>query len=68
MNIVPAPLETDVETLELHVRRLSHFYTRFKVDIADGIFVPNTTIQIADISHLHSLAKPALSTDFLSLP
>ena len=46
------------------MKRLSHFYPRFQIDIADGVFVPNTTIQISDISHLHSLAKPETIFDF----
>lgn len=64
MIITPAPLETIIQTFEMNVKRLHPFYSRFQVDIADGIFVPNTTIQVSDISHLHSLATPDTIFDF----
>jgi len=64
MIIVPAPLETIIQTFEINVKRLYQTYPRFQVDIADGIFVPNKTIQIDDIAHLHSLAAPDTIFDF----
>lgn len=64
MNVVPAPLETILQTFEIQIKRLSVYYPRFQIDIADGVFVPNTTIQISDIFHLHTLAKPETVYDF----
>jgi len=64
MIIVPALLETTNQAFEENVKRLYLTYPRFQVDIADGIFVPNKTIQIDDISHLHSLATPDTIFDF----
>ncbi len=64
MIVVPAPLETIIQTFEINVKRLVPFYPRFQVDIADGVFVPNKTIQISDIAHLHSLATPETVFDF----
>ena len=64
MIVVPALLETKIQTFESEVKQLSYFYPRFQVDIADGIFVPNTTIQISDVPHLHSFAKPETIFDF----
>ena len=64
MIIVPAPLETIIQTFEINIKRLHPFYPRFQIDIADGIFVPNKTIQIKDIAHLHSLAMPNTIFDF----
>ncbi len=64
MIIVPALLETIIQTFEINVKRLLPFYSRFQVDIADGIFVPNKTVQISDIEHLHSLAHPETVFDF----
>jgi len=64
MIVVPAPLETTVESFENTIRRLTPFYKRFQVDIADGTFVPNKTVQIADISHLSSLVQRGTIFDF----
>ena len=64
MIIVPALLETIIQTFEINVKRLVPFYSRFQVDITDGVFVPNKTIQITDIANLHSLAHPETIFDF----
>ena len=64
MIVVPAPLEAHTLVFETELKLLSSFYPRFQIDIADGIFVPNTTIQISDLSHLCTLAKPETIFDF----
>jgi ribulose-phosphate 3-epimerase len=64
MLIVPALLETKSETLVGNVQRLSKFYRRFQIDIADGTFVPNTTIQISDFVQLLSQFPQGKLYDF----
>lgn len=50
MNVVPALLEQDVEMQKKQLLSLSRFYSRFQVDIADNIFVPNKTTQIEELN------------------
>lgn len=49
MNVVPALLEQDVEVQKKQLISLSRFYSRFQIDIADNIFVPNKTTQIEEL-------------------
>lgn len=64
MIVVPAPLETSIDTFVSNVQRLSHYYSRFQVDIADGKFVPNVTIQIVDFIKEYSNFPNHLQYDF----
>ncbi len=64
MIVVPAPLETVVEPFVANVKRLSRYYSRFQVDIADGKFVPNTTIQISDFVSIYPKLPQNLCYDF----
>jgi len=50
MQIVPAPLEKNASSLVAQIERLSPYFQTFQVDIADGIFVPNKTVQIDEIA------------------
>ncbi|MBP9798308.1 hypothetical protein KBC70_04150 [Candidatus Woesebacteria bacterium] len=50
MNIYPSILETDIEEFSQDLTRLTPHFEYLQVDIADGIFVPNKTIQVSDIS------------------
>ncbi|NTU72660.1 hypothetical protein HGB07_00595 [Candidatus Roizmanbacteria bacterium] len=47
--IIPALLNKTVEEFTTQVEQLSPYHTHFQVDIADGKFVPNTTISLADL-------------------
>src|SRR3989344_9350288 len=49
MDIYPSVLETTVEEFSASIMRLSPHFDYIQLDIADGIFVPNTTVQIEDI-------------------
>ena len=62
MQICPSILEPTVDSLVSTINRLSPFYKYFQIDIADGIFVPNKTVQIEDIRD--TLNKDCLSFDF----
>lgn len=67
MKVIPAPLNKTIEEFQEQILRLSPYYQRFQIDIADGIFVPNRTIQIDDIAHntyflTHNIKK--LAFDF----
>ena len=49
MQICPSmPLPT-MEALVANINKLSPFYKYFQIDIGDGIFVSNRTVQIDDI-------------------
>lgn len=50
MNVVPALLEQDVEVQKRQLLSLSRFYSRFQIDIADNIFVPNKTTQVDELN------------------
>lgn len=68
MQIIPAELtHTEIDFIEQLLPLLPHF-SHFHIDIADGKFVPNTTIQIEEISEaLFTLPKDdldKLSFDF----
>lgn len=49
MQIVPAILEKDIDTFWHQIKRLAPYFSTFQIDIADGKFVPNRTLQIEDI-------------------
>lgn len=49
MNVVPALLEQDVEVQKKQLLSLSRHYSRFQIDIADNIFVPNKTTQVDEL-------------------
>lgn len=49
MNVVPALLEQDVEVQKKQLLNLSRYYSRFQIDIADNVFVPNKTTQIDEL-------------------
>lgn len=64
MIITPAPLETTIEPFVHNINRLSSFFQRFQVDIADGVFVPNTTFQIDDFAVVYPTLPSGLLYDF----
>ena len=49
MQIVPSLLNKSKDEFFMQLNKLSTFYSRFQIDICDGVFVPNQTIQIDDI-------------------
>lgn len=49
MQVVPALLENNSESLFRQIVRLSPFFQTFQIDVADGIYVPNKTVQIEDL-------------------
>lgn len=57
MQIIPALLEKNPESLFFQIRRLSAYFNLFQIDIADGIFVPNITVQIDNILSQISYVK-----------
>src|SRR3989344_5620516 len=64
MQTVPSLLEKTPDDLILQINKLSPYFKRFQIDIADGIFVPNRTVQIDEIKD--SLIKDCLNKDSLS--
>ncbi len=62
MQTVPSILEKDINGLISQIKKLSPYFSRFQIDIADGIFVPNKTVQIEEIKD--SLIKDSLLFDF----
>lgn len=49
MNIVPALLTHSNQEFNFQLSRLIPHFNRFHIDIEDGIFVPNTTLQFEDV-------------------
>lgn len=49
IEIVPAILEKTAEELKNKVRQVEPFVKRVQIDIMDGIFVPNKTVQPEDL-------------------
>ena len=65
MQICPSILEPDIKSLLATVDRLSPFYKYFQIDIADGIYVPNKTVQIDDLIYYLSNQVTKLPTNFI---
>ena len=57
MDIYPSILETTIEDFVAQYNRVSPFFDHFQIDIADGQFVANRTIQIEDIGKVVSRKK-----------
>lgn len=49
MDIYPSILETNIDDFITTFNKLSALFNHFQIDIADGLLVPNKTIQIEDI-------------------
>ena len=49
MQICPSMPEPTMEALSSTINRLSPFYNYFQIDIGDGIFVSNRTVQIDEV-------------------
>ncbi len=49
MQICPSILEPTAESLVKTINKLSPYYNYFQIDIADGIYVANKTVQIDEI-------------------
>lgn len=49
MEIYPSILETNLDEFITTLKKLLPVFNHFQIDIADGIFVPNKTIQIEEI-------------------
>ena len=64
MLTVPSILEKNAPSLFYQINKLSTYFKRFQIDIADEIFVPNRTVQIDEIKD--SLNKDCLNKDSLS--
>lgn len=64
MQTIPSLLEKTPEDLIFQINKLSPFFKRFQIDIADGIFVPNKTVLIEEIKD--NLIKDCLNKDSLS--
>lgn len=48
MIVVPAPLEIEKNVLIQDINRLVSFFSRFQIDIGDGEFVKNMTVQTTE--------------------
>ncbi|MCL4375099.1 hypothetical protein M1523_04550 [Patescibacteria group bacterium] len=56
MEIIPALLEPTPTALVHQINRLAPFFSRFQIDIADGVYVTNTTVTVAEA--LTAIANP----------
>lgn len=50
MQVIPSILENDINSFLTQLNRLAPYFNSFQIDIADGIYVPNKTVQIEDIT------------------
>lgn len=57
MIIFPSILEKTPESLFAQIQKLSPYFNYFQIDIADGIFVNNTTVQIEEIVKTFQLSN-----------
>ncbi|OGK25230.1 hypothetical protein A3C25_04260 [Candidatus Roizmanbacteria bacterium RIFCSPHIGHO2_02_FULL_38_11] len=64
MQIIPALLEKSPTALFFQIKRLTPYFKIFQIDIADGIFVPNKTVQIDDIMKHETYNMKHLTFDF----
>lgn len=60
MQTVPSILEKDCSQLFYQINRLSPYFQRFQVDIADGIYVDNKT---ASLDNFIKYLKGSVKTD-----
>jgi ribulose-phosphate 3-epimerase len=77
IEIVPAILEKTAEDLKQRVKEVEPFVKRVQIDIMDGIFVPNKTVQPEDLkdfktdlmkeAHLMVDDNEKYAEDFLNL-
>ena len=49
MQTIPSILEKSASPLFYQINKLSPYFPRFQIDITDGLFVPNKTVQINEI-------------------
>lgn len=61
MLAIPAILEKDFSKAKAKIVKLSPFFSRFQIDIADGVAVPNKTLESKDFK---TKDFPNLSFDF----
>jgi pentose-5-phosphate-3-epimerase len=66
MEIIPALLVTRPIDLNQQLERLSKYFQHFQIDVADGIFVPEKTLSIAEIQETLAdfTSQVPLSFDF----
>ena len=55
MQVIPSILENNPSTFLSQIKRLSPYFDTFQIDIADGIFVTNKTVQINDLYKVLSI-------------
>lgn len=64
MYIIPALLNTSQDEFSTQLTNLSKYFNHFQIDIADGVFVPNTTIQVDEIRSALSVHGSSLGNIF----
>ncbi len=52
MKIIPSIYEKTPQGFSDQIKKLSSYFSSFQIDISDGIYAPNRTIQIEDINKL----------------
>lgn len=49
MKTIPSILDPNAPILKKHLEKLSPYFSRFQIDIADGQLVPNKTLSVDDV-------------------
>lgn len=63
MKIIPAILENNLNDLTLSIGNLLPYFTHFQIDISDGIYTPNKTVDIDELKDLQ-IVNPQVLFDF----
>lgn len=61
MQIIPALLNQSITDFDRQLNGLSPYFQHFQIDIADGEFVPNRTLQVFDLINYFTDNRPAES-------
>lgn len=64
MEIIPSVLEKSPSDLLTQIEKLLPYFKSFQIDIADGIFVPNKTVLIEEISEHLTYNMKHVTFDF----
>jgi D-allulose-6-phosphate 3-epimerase len=61
MQVIPTLLNVSIEEFDLQLKTLSPYFNYFQIDIADGEFVPNRTIQIENLITYFTSRQPPIT-------
>lgn len=66
MQIFPTVLEADKDKFLEQFQKISPYFDSFQIDIQDGLFIPNKTLQIEEIAQILTANKKFFKRFFLN--